>query len=368
MNILIVRGRGIDPAVNKVAKCLSQNGNEVQLLVWDRQSTVKVDCSLGYSVHRCTIKAPYDSPSVTLYLPVWWIYELHYLLRSNCDVIHACDIDTIIPAVFTKFIRKTKLCYSVYDFYADCLSPQTPRIIRNLVTSLDKFLMRFTDLVILVDESRYAQIKGAKLNETAYIYNTPPDHSCTSQNSDFPNASTFTLFYAGLLHPDRGLMHTIEALGDLEDTRLIIAGTGPEKDRIIGYLDENCKRLQYLGLLPYEDVIKNSLQANMLFAFYDPKTPNNRYASPNKLFESMMCGKPILTNEGTTMADIVRTEDCGIVVPYGDVDAIRHAILTLKDDPALCMHLGENGRQAYETKYSWSIMEERLLKAYASLI
>ena len=81
----------------------------------------------------------------------------------------------------------------------------------------------------------------------------------------------------------------------------------------------------------------------------------------------MMCGKPILVSDGTAMADIVKEEECGLVVPYGDVDAIKHAILTLKNDPVLCRRLGENGRRAYETKYNWKIMEERLLEIYRRL-
>ena len=69
-------------------------------------------------------------------------------------------------------------------------------------------------------------------------------------------------------------------------------------------------------------------------------------------------------NDGTSMVKIVRDQKCGLVVPYGDVEAIKHAILTLKNDPALCKRLGENGRKAYETKYNWRIMEERLLGVY----
>ena len=69
MKIRIVRGRGIDPAVNKMAQCLSQDGYDVELLVWDRQLTVKDDQSLGYSVHRCTIKTSYDSPMAIMLSP-----------------------------------------------------------------------------------------------------------------------------------------------------------------------------------------------------------------------------------------------------------------------------------------------------------
>lgn len=367
MKILIVRGRGIDPAVNKMARCLSQEGYDVQLLVWDRQSTVKIDLSSGYSVHRCTIKAPYDNPMVLLYLPLWWIYELYYLLKSDCDVIHACDIDTIIPAVLAKFVRKTRLCYTIYDFYADCLSDRTPCIVRRFVAVLEKYLIRFTDALFLVDESRYTQIKGAKFKKIVYIYNTPPDCNPIQQKCDAHDPSTFVLFYAGSLHSDRGLIYVIEALQDLEGIKLVVAGTGPEKEYLSKFWKGSNGKIQYLGLLPYDAVINDSLMADMLFAFYDPTTPNNRYASPNKLFEAMMCEKPILTNEGTSMADIVRKEDCGLVVPYGDVNAIKHAILALKNDPDLCKRLGGNGRMAYETKYNWGIMEKRLLKAYSNI-
>ena len=81
----------------------------------------------------------------------------------------------------------------------------------------------------------------------------------------------------------------------------------------------------------------------------------------------MMCGKPIIVNEGVATADKVCEENCGLVVPYGDYEALKEAVLTLKNNPELRKELGENGRRAYETKYNWKIMEKRLLDLYASL-
>jgi glycosyltransferase involved in cell wall biosynthesis len=80
-----------------------------------------------------------------------------------------------------------------------------------------------------------------------------------------------------------------------------------------------------------------------------------------------MCKKPILVNDGTTMAEIVREENCGIIVPYGDVNAIKQAIMRLRDDPQLAKQLGANGRRAYEQKYSWAIMKERQLAVYKDI-
>ena len=81
----------------------------------------------------------------------------------------------------------------------------------------------------------------------------------------------------------------------------------------------------------------------MTFALYDPKVPNHKYASPNKLFEAMMCEKPILTNYGTIMAQIVEKENCGVLADYESIKDIRNAIIKLKNDPGLRKSLGENG-------------------------
>jgi len=76
----------------------------------------------------------------------------------------------------------------------------------------------------------------------------------------------------------------------------------------------------------------------------------------------------MLSSEYTAMVDIVKKENYEIVVPYGDVDAIKHALLTLKNDPDMSKRLWENGRRAYETKYDWGIMEKRLVNEYIILI
>ncbi len=370
MQVTIIRGRAIDPAVHKICQCLAQNGYSVRLLVWDRQQNLTDTNALKYTVDKFNLKAPYDKLSAVLYLPFWWMYELYYLLRHPADVIHACDFDTLIPAILAKILKRTKLCYTIYDFYADNLPTQIPTIIRTVVTYAEKHGIGYTDALFLVDEARYVQVEGAEIHNLAYIYNTPPDvHNPRSlvTKSIGSKTESITIFYAGALHEDRGLKQVIMAIDEVPDVKLILAGVGSILDYLEQIPAEHKCRVQYLGWLPYEKVIRHTTEADVLFAFYNPEIPNNRYASPNKLFEAMMCGKPIIVNDNSSMADIVRTEGCGLVVPYGDVDAIKHAVLTLKNDPALCKHLGENGRRAYETKYNWGIMEERLLEIYEKL-
>ena len=365
IRVTLVRSRATDPPVYKVARALAENGYAVDLLVWVREGRGREnDKGNGYNIYRFNLKAPYYKFRLLFYLPIWWLYEFFFLLRNRANVIHACDLDTVLPAILVKVIKRTKLCYTIYDFYADILPYQIPGTVRKLVTFTEKFVLRFVDVLFLVDNSRYEQVRGAKISRIEYIYNSPED--CFNTSPKLEHALKTSIFYAGYLDESRGLEKMIDAVSELDGINLTLAGMGPG-EAIIKHNLAKLHNLQYIGWIPYKEVITNSLNTDILFAFYDPKIPSNKYASPNKLFEAMMCAKPIITNDGTTASKIVAEEKCGLVVPYGDVEAIREAVVRLKNDTDLRQTLGNNGRRAYETHYSWEIMKGRLINAYEEL-
>ena len=372
MKVTLARARAIDPAVNKVAKTLSENGYDVKLLVWDRQSTLNIKDDEGYKICKFSFKAPYDKLTVVFYLPIWWIYEFFFLLRDKCNIIHACDLDTLIPAILAKSIKRVPLCYTIYDFYANNLPDGrfqlARRLIRSFVAWVEKLGTGFTEVLFLVDEARYEEVRGARIKELTYIYNSPPDYFDVDQTKKLRNAAEdMTVFYGGVINRLRGLQFMARAVQDLDGVSLILAGA-VHNETFLESSVLTSRKIQYLGWLSsYKDVIKKTLEADVLFRFSDPKIPKTKYESPNKLFEAMMCGKPIIVSDGSSMADIVRDENCGLVVPYGDVDKIKKAILTLKNNPKLRQELGQNSRRAYENRYSWRIMEQRLLESYSQL-
>ncbi len=81
----------------------------------------------------------------------------------------------------------------------------------------------------------------------------------------------------------------------------------------------------------------------------------------------MMCGKPILVNKDTSTANKVLEENCGLVVNAKNVHEIKAAIKELRDDQKLCTKLGNNSKKAYERRYQWKIMENKLLTFYQQL-
>lgn len=367
MKVTLVRSRAIDPAINKVARALAENGYDVKLLVWDRMGNKQTENIDGYTICRFGFRAPHDKVSVVFCLPIWWLYEFFFLLKQDTAVVHVCDLDTLIPALFAKFIKRTRLCYTIYDFYADNLPKKFPIVFRKVVASIERFGAGVADVLFLVDECRFEQVKGAKIKNLVYIYNSPPDYFSTKQRYNSNTREVLRVFYAGILSKSRGLEYIIESIKDLNCALLTIAGSGPDKHLLENSLVDEKSKIKYIGQISYKDVIENTIESDVLFAFYDPSIPNNRYASPNKLFEAMMCGKPIIVNDNASMANIVRNTNCGIVVPYGNADSIKNAILSLKSDPDLCKRLGSNGRRAYEQKYSWNIMKKRLIEAYNQL-
>jgi glycosyltransferase involved in cell wall biosynthesis len=370
MKITIIRSRAIDPAVTKLAEILSKNGHDVRLLVWDRQSNLKNTSNKSYTTIKFRLKAPYDEPLALLFLPFWWIFELYYLLMNKCDVVHACDLDTLIPAIFVKKIKKIKLFYTIYDFYANNLPYGSFRLIRTVirrfVASMEIYFIGFTEVLFLVDECRFENVKNARIKKLIYIYNSPVDFYSIEKLCESNNKDIISVFFAGVIHKSRGLTYLVEAVEGLDCVMLTIAGTGPDEN-LIKMAVKTHPNIRYLGFIDYREVINRTLEADVLFAMYDPIIPANKYASPNKLFEAMMSGKPLIINDGSSAADIVKRENCGLVIPYGATDEIKRALMKLKNNFQLRKYLGENGRKAYIEKYSWNIMAERILKAYKDI-
>ena len=371
MKVLIVRARYTDPAIRKIAKSLHQEDYEVTLLIWDRSGKRSLsDERNDYKIDYFCLRAPQDKLSAIFFLPIWWAYELFYIFKKNPDIIHACDFDTQYPAIIAKIVKNKKLVYIIYDFYANNLPngkfPWIRNAIRSLVAHIEKIGIGFADLLILVDESRYEEVKGAKINNIIYVYNSPEEvNDQKIQNLDKKSENSIVIFYVGIIHEIRGIGDIITAVKDMKNVELILAGPVINKSILDDRINE---KIKYIGWIPtYEEVITKTKEADILFRFSDPNHPKTRYESPNKLFEAMMCGKPIIVSDMSSMAEIVRKEKCGIVVPYGDVEAIKEALIKLRNDSSLRKELGKNGRNAYEQKYSWKIMEKRLVTAYENL-
>ncbi len=106
-----------------------------------------------------------------------------------------------------------------------------------------------------------------------------------------------------------------------------------------------------------------TLKSDVVCCMVDPSVVNNRIATANKQCEAMVCGRPIICTMGTRSGEITLNENCGLAIDFG-MDALREAIVTLRDSPELCEKLGRNALRAAIDKYNWENEEKKLLEFY----
>jgi glycosyltransferase involved in cell wall biosynthesis len=86
----------------------------------------------------------------------------------------------------------------------------------------------------------------------------------------------------------------------------------------------------------------------------------------NKQFEAMVCGRPIICARGTYSGEVTEQEEVGLTVEYTE-EALKQAIIKLRDNHGLREKLGRNALEAAITKYNWQNEEVKLLELYKRL-
>ncbi len=369
MGCLICRSTPVDPdpRVERTAEALAEAGFQVTVVGWDRGWGLPPEEDRGsYRVARLWIPAAFGRGLRNLPTMARWqvaLFDRLRRLRKNYDIIHACDLDTALPALVAARAFNKRLVLDIFDSYPDAfrLGP-----LRQAARRLEVLVASVADAVIIADEARRVQLGSVRTRRLEVIYNSPPDRLAELNLVRRDRTAPFTLAYVGLLDRTRGLLTLLDVLATRPDWRLELGGFGVDEDLI----RERTRRLpnvRFHGRVSYELALQLMAGADALVATYDPTVPNHRYASPNKLFEAMMLAKPIIVAAGTHIDDLVRRQGCGLVVPYGQTRALAKALERLAADPDLRDRMGLAGRRAYEAYYRWDLMRDRLIALYREL-
>jgi glycosyltransferase involved in cell wall biosynthesis len=362
-----------DPRVKKIVGSLSKRYSTT-VLGWNRDgiSQDKID---GYIVklHLFNLKTSNWKPSLIriatrliIFCPPFWTWVFIKLLESRPKVVHACDLDSIIPCYLYKILFRKKLVFDVFDRYAMALIPQRFKKLYSLINYLEELVSERSDLLIIAGGEKVLRTFQKKPKDCEILLNCPRDYFKDTSNpkpEDDKHNHNFNLVYTGGIRADRSLESITHAVRNLDKVNFLAAG--PIIDKEVLQKMEEIPNVEYKGLLPPTEALFLEASSNLLVALYNPSLLWNNITLPNKLFEAMMCGIPILTN---IAHDVVNATKCGLTVEYGNVKQIKDAIVTLRDNPELRKTLGDNGRKAFLEKYNWEIMEQKLYKAYERLL
>lgn len=357
-----------DYRIPKEVKALESVGYHVTILSWQREKenslSPKLSNDKGFNEIRANLGAHWGV-RVLFSLPIWWALEFSWLMRMDYNIIHVLNFHSIVPALIVGKLRRKKVIYEIMDTYEDAL--EIPNFLRRILICIDRIFMRLANAVIIVDDAQNEEFNGIPNEKVVTIYDSPTD--LVETNTIKEDNAVFTLFYVGVLNKMRklNLDKVVEAIRTIDNVTLIIAGYGDQVGEVKHWCEIMPNKVHFVGKISSDEAYARSTSADILFELRDPSIVQHKYICGSKFLRAMSCGKPILVSAGTSAANIVINANCGMVVDINKIEDITNAILLLINNPNKYIELSKNSHYAYNTRYNWRIMEDRLISLYANL-
>jgi glycosyltransferase involved in cell wall biosynthesis len=178
------------------------------------------------------------------------------------------------------------------------------------------------------------------------------------------------VLYHGGLFPHRGIEELMTAIADVPSATLVLMGYGVLEPvlRERAASPASGGRVRVLPAVPPDALLAWVACADVVAMPIQPSTLNHRLTTPNKLFEAMAAGVPVVASDLPGMATIVRATDCGVLCDPADPTAISAALRTILEAPEdERLAFGRRGLEASHTEYNWEDQVGMLLAEYGRL-
>lgn len=368
--VCILRSNPVNPdsRVEKEAWTLAKAGYDVHILAWDREAHT-FECNTFIEVADTKIPITRLGHPATYgegikNLRSYLAFQFHmrrWLNAHNFDIVHACDFDT---AFFSRGIARKKTSKFIFDVF-DFKYGEPKGMLQRIVKKLQLRLIDLADATIICTEERKRQIFGSTPKKLAIIHNTPSVSQIKKCDDKTQQTDKIKLVYVGILPHTRLLEEIAEATSKNNNIELHIGGFGL-LDHFFKDMDSKFDNINYYGRLSYDQTLSLENECDIMLATYNPSIENYRFAAPNKFYESLMLGKPVIMARGTGMSDVVEENSVGVLIDYskeGFVEGLNKLIEKKDEWPSM----GERMKEIYRDHYSWDEMERRLIQLYSEL-
>lgn len=299
----------------------------------------------------------------------------HYLkmlekaaLEIDADVYHIHETG-LLPIV-SKLKKYNKLV--VYDSHEDTPRQMEPEIERKYCKLIGKifekclevyenYVAKKTDYIVAATPyicQRFLKVK----KEVICINNYPILNDlkyCEKDKEKDTNGVCFT----GGISLSSGIEEIIKALEQTNGVRFLLAGS--LEKTLKHYLEQYAgwKKTEYYGVVEHKKVAQICQKSFAGLILYHP-LPNHINAQPNKMFEYMLMGLPIICSNFPLWKSMIEEKKCGICVNPLKPGEIAKAINKLYNDTNAVEIMGKNARKAILEEYNWDIEEKKLYKVY----
>jgi glycosyltransferase involved in cell wall biosynthesis len=298
------------------------------------------------------------------------------------DVYHAHDLTALPAAILARRNRRGHLVYDSHELFLEAGIVAEAGPARRVMQALEGRWVKAADAVITVNDSIAAELRRRyRPRRTLVLHNVPPLWEPPPQRPDLLRTTAgiasddFVALYHGGFLAGRGLEQTVEALLEpgLEGVHLVLMGRGVLLDRLLALASDPRfgGRIHVLPPVPPAELLPWVASADLGLALTQPTTLNNRLSSPNKMFETIATGTPIVMSDFPEMRRVIRDDPAG---PLGalcdptDVRAIGGAIRSIVElSPEERAALRARCLKAARERWNWERESRALVDLYATL-
>jgi glycosyltransferase involved in cell wall biosynthesis len=292
---------------------------------------------------------------------------------SNKDIIYIrSHFGAFLVALWAR-VFKIPVIQEVNGPYEDLFVawPWTRKFSKLFIFLMKKQLIWANDIIVVTDQLKEWINKEIHREKNIFVI---PNGANTeiftpTANTNFKNDKEFVVFF-GNLEKWQGIDTILKAADQEEwpeNLEILFIGDGSERSKIEISSKANDK-IKYLGKIPYKKlpgIINQSIAS--LSPQNNAGDRANKGLYPLKVFESLSCGVPVIVTDFPGQADLVRQNNCGLVIPPEDSEALAKAVNWLMKNKDARKKMGEKGREIIVKEHSWykrSLQTEEILKKY----
>lgn len=258
---------------------------------------------------------------------------LFCLLHLKIDVFVANDLDTLPANYLASRIKRKPLIYDSHEYFTEVPELVNRPTVKAIWTRIEKVLLPKVDAAYTVCES-IAEVYRTKYGVDFKVVRNLPVRSITKNNTDSMtsshriNNSSKIILYQGALNLGRGLEDSIKAMQFIDGAELWLAGDGDLTQKLKCLVEELKleTKVKFLGRLPFQKLNEVTRMADLGISLEEDLGLNYRFALPNKLFDYIQAGVPVLVSDLPEMRRIVEQYKIGMIAQTHQRKELAEAI------------------------------------------
>ncbi len=364
--ISVTNDLSFDQRVAKMCATLSELGFEVELI--GRLLPASKPINRKYKTKR--LKLYFKKGA--LFYAFFNLRLLVVLLFSKVDIYHSNDLDTLLANYIASRIRNKPLIYDSHEYFLGVPEIQNRPVSKTVWSAIERYVFPKLKTIITVNQSIAELYKKDYGKDLIIIRNLPNKQiiiqSKTKEDLKIPLDKKIVILQGAGINVDRGAEELLEAIALTNDFLLYIIGTGDVIEKLKNRaLNNDLKnKVHFIGRVPYVEMMQYTLNADVGVTLDKDTNINYRFSLPNKIFDYMKAGIPVLASNLKEVAKVINTYKVGLVIFDHRPQTILKGLEELTNNKNQQMKLGINGKKAIEL-LNWETEVRPIKEIYKKL-